>query len=115
MDETKKGAVREAFEAVEKAEVRRLIVERNLRVDGRKANEIRPISIDMAYLPRAHGSSVFTRGETQALVSATLGTKSDEQKIESHRGRFLSQLHAALQLPLVLGRRGPALRLALPA
>jgi len=88
VDETKRGAVREAFEAVEKAEVRRLIVERNLRVDGRKANEIRPISIDMAYLPRAHGSSVFTRGETQALVSATLGTKSDEQKIESIEGDF---------------------------
>jgi polyribonucleotide nucleotidyltransferase len=88
VDETKKGAVRDAFEAVEKAEVRRLIVERNLRVDGRKANEIRPISIDVAYLPRAHGSSVFTRGETQALVSATLGTKSDEQKIESIEGDY---------------------------
>jgi polyribonucleotide nucleotidyltransferase len=87
-DEPKKAAVREAFEAVEKAEVRRLIVERNLRVDGRKAHEIRPISIDMAYLPRAHGSSVFTRGETQALVSATLGTKSDEQKIESIEGDY---------------------------
>jgi len=88
VDETKKAAVREAFEAVEKSEVRRLIVERGIRVDGRKANEIRPISIDMAYLPRAHGSSVFTRGETQALVSATLGTKSDEQKIESIEGDF---------------------------
>ena len=88
VDETKKGAVREAFEAVEKAQVRRLIVERNLRVDGRKANEIRPIAIDVAYLPRAHGSSVFTRGETQALVSATLGTKSDEQKIEALEGDY---------------------------
>jgi polyribonucleotide nucleotidyltransferase len=88
VDDTKKAAVREAFEAVEKAEVRRLIVERNVRVDGRKANEIRPISIDVAYLPRAHGSSVFTRGETQALVSATLGTKSDEQKIESIEGDY---------------------------
>jgi polyribonucleotide nucleotidyltransferase len=88
LDETKKAAVREAFEAVEKTEVRRLIVERNQRVDGRKAHEIRPISIDMAYLPRAHGSSVFTRGETQALVSATLGTKSDEQKIESIEGDY---------------------------
>jgi polyribonucleotide nucleotidyltransferase len=85
-DETTKPAVREAFEAVEKAEVRRLIVERGLRVDGRTVNEIRPISIDMAYLPRAHGSSVFTRGETQALVAATLGTKSDEQKIEALEG-----------------------------
>jgi polyribonucleotide nucleotidyltransferase len=86
VDETKRPAVREAFEAAEKAEVRRLIVERGIRVDGRKVNEIRPISIDMAYLPRAHGSSVFTRGETQALVSATLGTKSDEQKIEALEG-----------------------------
>jgi polyribonucleotide nucleotidyltransferase len=87
-DDTKKAAIREAFEAVEKAQVRRLIVERNLRVDGRKVNEIRPISIDTAYLPRAHGSSVFTRGETQALVSATLGTKSDEQKIEAIEGDY---------------------------
>jgi polyribonucleotide nucleotidyltransferase len=86
IDETRKAAFREAFEVVEKAEVRRLIVERGVRIDGRKANEIRPISIDMAYLPRAHGSTVFTRGETQALVSATLGTKSDEQKIESLEG-----------------------------
>ncbi|PYM93733.1 MAG: polyribonucleotide nucleotidyltransferase, partial [Candidatus Rokuibacteriota bacterium] len=85
-DETKKGAIRAAFEVVEKAEVRRLIVERGLRVDGRGVTDIRPISIDIAYLPRAHGSSVFTRGETQALVSATLGTKSDEQKIESLEG-----------------------------
>jgi polyribonucleotide nucleotidyltransferase len=85
-DETKKGAIRAAFEVVEKAEVRRLIVERGLRVDGRGVTDIRPISIDIAYLPRAHGSSVFTRGETQALVSVTLGTKSDEQKIESLEG-----------------------------
>jgi polyribonucleotide nucleotidyltransferase len=85
-EEGKKAAVREAFEKIEKAEVRRLIVERGVRVDGRKVNEIRPISIETSYLPRAHGSSVFTRGETQALVSATLGTKSDEQKIESLEG-----------------------------
>jgi polyribonucleotide nucleotidyltransferase len=86
VDDTLRSAVREAFDEVEKAEVRRLIVERGLRVDGRKVNEIRPISIDMAYLPRAHGSCVFTRGETQALVAATLGTKSDEQKIEALEG-----------------------------
>jgi len=99
VDETKKGAVREAFEAVEKAEVRRLIVERNLRVDGRKAGEIRPISIDVAYLPRAHGSSVFTRGETQALVSATLGTKSDEQKIESIEGDYYRNFMLHYNMP----------------
>jgi polyribonucleotide nucleotidyltransferase len=86
VDDTKKVLLKEAFEKVESAEVRRLIVEEGLRVDGRKVNEIRPISIETAYLPRAHGSALFTRGETQALVSATLGTKSDEQKIESLEG-----------------------------
>jgi len=86
LDDSKKGAVRAAFEEVESAEVRRMIVERGLRVDGRRVNEIRPITIEVGYLPRAHGSSLFTRGETQALVSATLGTKSDEQKIEALEG-----------------------------
>jgi polyribonucleotide nucleotidyltransferase len=86
VDESKKPAVRAAFEAVESAEVRRLIVERGVRVDGRKVDEIRPISIESSYLPRAHGSALFTRGETQALVAATLGTKSDEQKIEALEG-----------------------------
>jgi polyribonucleotide nucleotidyltransferase len=85
-DESRKAAIREAFEVVASAEIRRLIVERGIRVDGRKVDEIRPISIATAYLPRAHGSALFTRGETQALVSATLGTKSDEQKIEALEG-----------------------------
>ncbi|MBI4247560.1 MAG: polyribonucleotide nucleotidyltransferase, partial [Candidatus Rokubacteria bacterium] len=85
-DESRKAAVRAAFEAVEAAEVRRLIVERSIRVDGRKVDEIRPIAVEVAFLPRAHGSALFTRGETQALVAATLGTKSDEQKIESLEG-----------------------------
>jgi polyribonucleotide nucleotidyltransferase len=87
-DETKKPAIREAFEAVASTEIRRLIVEHGVRVDGRKVHEIRPISIETAYLPRAHGSALFTRGETQALVAATLGTKSDEQKIEALEGEF---------------------------
>jgi len=93
LDESKRDQVRAAFEAIEAAEVRRLIVEKGLRLDGRKLNEIRPITIEVGYLPRAHGSTLFTRGETQALVSATLGTKSDEQKIETLEGetwrRFL--------------------------
>ncbi|HEY5724804.1 MAG TPA: polyribonucleotide nucleotidyltransferase [Methylomirabilota bacterium] len=85
-DDTLKPKVREAFEKVEKAEVRRLIVEKGIRVDGRSVKEIRPISSEVEYLPRAHGSALFTRGETQALVAATLGTKNDEQKIESFEG-----------------------------
>jgi polyribonucleotide nucleotidyltransferase len=86
LEDAKKGAVRAAFEEVESAEVRKMIVERGIRVDGRKVDEIRPISIEVAYLPRAHGSALFTRGETQALVATTLGTKSDEQKIEALEG-----------------------------
>jgi polyribonucleotide nucleotidyltransferase len=85
-DESKKMQARAAFEAAESAELRRMIVEQNLRLDGRKPTDIRPITIETGYLPRAHGSSLFTRGETQALVSATLGTKSDEQKIEALEG-----------------------------
>jgi polyribonucleotide nucleotidyltransferase len=85
-DEARKAAIRAAFEEVQSGMIRRLIVEQGTRVDGRKIDEIRPISIETAYLPRAHGSALFTRGETQALVSATLGTKADEQKIEALEG-----------------------------
>ena len=57
-------------------------LERGKRLDGRKFDEIRPITIEVGVLPRTHGSTVFTRGETQALVTATLGTADDQQKIE---------------------------------
>ena len=59
------------------------ILTKNVRSDGRKPTEIRQITIDPNFLPRAHGSALFTRGETQALVVLTLGTKSDEQIIDS--------------------------------
>jgi polyribonucleotide nucleotidyltransferase len=85
-DESTLPKVRDYFEKVEKVEVRRLIVDKGIRVDGRSVKEIRPISSEVEYLPRAHGSALFTRGETQALVAATLGTKNDEQKIESFEG-----------------------------
>ncbi len=85
-DETATVKAREYFDKVEKAEVRRLIVDKGIRVDGRSVTEVRPIWSEVRYLPRAHGSALFTRGETQALVSATLGTKDDEQKMESFEG-----------------------------
>ena len=62
------------------------ILERGQRLDGRRFDEIRPIWIETGVLPRVHGSAVFTRGETQALVSATLGTEDDAQKIETVEG-----------------------------
>ena len=63
--------------------VRTLIVEHKRRIDGRGLADIRPISCEVQVLPRTHGSALFTRGETQALVVATLGTSSDEQKIDA--------------------------------
>lgn len=70
------------FHDVEKEAVRNLILNEGVRVDGRKTDEIRPIWCDVDYLPAAHGSSVFTRGETQSLTSVTLGTKLDEKEID---------------------------------
>jgi len=61
-------------------------VEKGVRLDGRRVTEVRPIWSEIGYLPRVHGSALFTRGETQALVAATLGTKNDEQKLESFEG-----------------------------
>jgi polyribonucleotide nucleotidyltransferase len=67
------------------------VLETGLRVDGRKPNEVRPITIDMSVLPRAHGSSLFTRGQTQALVAATLGTANDVQRLDSIHERGESE------------------------
>jgi polyribonucleotide nucleotidyltransferase len=86
VDEPLRPKAREALEKVEKAEVRRMIVEKGVRLDGRRVTEVRPIWSEIGYLPRVHGSALFTRGETQALVAATLGTKNDEQKLESFEG-----------------------------
>jgi polyribonucleotide nucleotidyltransferase len=68
---------------VEYHTLRGQVLNTGLRVDGRKPNEVRPISIDTTVLPRAHGSSLFTRGQTQALVAATLGTANDVQRLDS--------------------------------
>lgn len=73
----------EYFKSIQKTVVRNIIVRDNLRLDGRKTHEIRPIWGEVGLLPRAHGSSVFTRGETQALCAVTLGTKFDEQMIDT--------------------------------
>ena len=73
--------------------VRADILDTGIRIDGRTTNTIRPISTETGLLPRVHGSALFTRGETQALVAATLGTSSDEQRIDTlyggSRKRFL--------------------------
>jgi polyribonucleotide nucleotidyltransferase len=78
----KTGLVKRYFHDVEKKAVRNAILNERIRLDGRKLDEIRPIWSEVDYLPSAHGSAIFTRGETQALVTATLGTKLDMQTID---------------------------------
>jgi len=74
------------FEELERRLVRDAILNEGLRADGRTPEEIRPISCHVGILPRAHGSALFVRGETQALVVTTLGTSDDEQKIDALEG-----------------------------
>ena len=71
-----------AFDKAEQAELRRMIVEENLRTDGRKSDQVRPIWVETGVLPMAHGSAVFTRGETQVLGTATLGTGRDNRLVD---------------------------------
>ncbi|HEX6107316.1 MAG TPA: polyribonucleotide nucleotidyltransferase [Gemmatimonadales bacterium] len=71
------------LEDIEYRVMRKQVLERGERVDGRDLDTIRPISVETGLLPRTHGSSLFTRGQTQALVSVTLGTTDDEQRIDS--------------------------------
>ncbi len=71
------------FNLVQKKTVRKLVLAEGVRMDGRTVDEIRPISVEVGLLPRAHGSGLFTRGQTQALTVATLGPSSDVQRIDT--------------------------------
>ncbi len=75
--------LKNAYDEVYKETIRNLIIKDKVRVDGRKLDEIRPISCETGVLPRVHGSALFTRGETQALVITTLGTVKDKQFIDT--------------------------------
>jgi len=72
---------------IERDELRRMILNEGVRADGRGTQDIRKVTVEVGVLPRTHGSCLFTRGETQALAVATLGTKSDEQRIEELEGQ----------------------------
>jgi len=81
-DAVKRSQAKQVFKDLKEKVMRDEALERGRRLDGRRFDEIRPITIEVGVLPRTHGSTVFTRGETQALVTATLGTAEDQQKIE---------------------------------
>lgn len=80
--EEKAAMISRYFKEVNKAAVRDMVLNERIRLDGRKLDEIRPIWGEVDYLPAVHGSAIFTRGETQALATVTLGTKLDEQVID---------------------------------
>ncbi|MDF2757710.1 MAG: Polyribonucleotide nucleotidyltransferase [Thermomicrobiales bacterium] len=75
--------IMDAFEAILKEEVRRSILDEGIRPDGRRTDEIRAIWIETGYLPRTHGSAIFTRGQTQVITIVTLGSTAEEQRLDS--------------------------------
>jgi polyribonucleotide nucleotidyltransferase len=93
------GALRGMAEEVKSRVMRGAIVGDGRRVDGRGLKDIRPISCEVSLLPRTHGSALFTRGETQALTVATLGTSSDEQKIDALIGEHYKKFMLHYNFP----------------
>jgi polyribonucleotide nucleotidyltransferase len=87
------------FEDIEKVTLRKKVIDTSIRIDGRKLDEVRPITIEVGVLPRAHGSALFTRGETQALVTTTLGTSQDEQRLDELTGDAFSRFFLHYNFP----------------
>jgi polyribonucleotide nucleotidyltransferase len=87
-DLSRERHVKIVFHQLEYTEVRKMILENQSRADGRGPADIRPITCEVGALPRAHGSAIFTRGETQSLAVVTLGTTDDEQRIDALEGEY---------------------------
>jgi polyribonucleotide nucleotidyltransferase len=82
----REGDIKAYFEQIQWRDMREMVLAEKVRIDGRGPKDIRPIDIESSVLPRAHGSAIFQRGETQALVVTTLGTRTDEQRVEGLMG-----------------------------
>ena len=95
----KKAEAKQILSDTKEKILRDEVLDRGVRLDGRKFDEIRPIWTETGVLPRVHGSVVFTRGETQALVTCTLGTADDEQKIEHVGGEFYKRFMLHYNFP----------------
>lgn len=81
-------AIGAIFKEIERRDIRQSILSSGVRIGGRKLDEVRQITCELDILPRAHGSALFTRGETQALVATTLGTKLDVQHVDNIQGKY---------------------------
>ena len=102
----RRAAVQLAFDKLEKAIIRERIAVHKKRPDGRAENEIREITIEVGVTPRTHGSALFTRGQTQALSVAALGTLKEEMRLDTLGLADQEVLLPPLQLPALLGGRG---------
>ncbi len=114
-EKSKASLVKKYYHEVEYDAVRRFVLDERSRLDGRKTDQIRPIWSEIGYLPSAHGSAIFTRGETQSLTSVTLGTKLDLQSIDRalFQGQNKFMLHynfPAFSTGEVKPNRGPGRR-----
>ena len=94
-----RGHAKEAFRTLEKKITRKLIVEKGLRADGRKAEEIRPLEMQVGVFAATHGSALFQRGETQSLVSCTLGTARDEQIVDGLTPEYSKKFYLHYNFP----------------
>ncbi len=99
MDTTQANAIKDMFHALEAKVVRSRILAGEPRIDGRDTRTVRPITVRTGVLPRTHGSALFTRGETQAMVVATLGTGRDEQIIDALEGSYTDRFMLHYNMP----------------
>lgn len=109
------GKISSYFDKIKKETIRQMVLTEKKRLDGRKFDEVRPIWTEVAYLPAAHGSAIFNRGETQSLTSLTLGTKLDQQMIDNaldnHYSKFILHYNfPALSVGEIKPMRGPGRR-----
>ena len=114
-DENRESKVKVIFEELVEQVVKEQIIKENKRIDGRGLKDIRPITCEVGFLPRTHGSALFTRGETQALVVSTLGTSMDEQRVDGLMAEYKKKFMLDYNFPpFCVGEtkpnRGPARR-----
>ena len=95
----KQKDIKNAFEELKRSVFRGLVIQQERRIDGRGLKDIRPITCEVEVLPRTHGSALFTRGETQALVVTTLGTTSDEQRVDALIGEHFKKFMLHYNFP----------------
>ena len=95
----KQKDIKNAFEELKRNVFRGLVIQQERRIDGRGLKDIRPITCEVEVLPRTHGSALFTRGETQALVVTTLGTTSDEQRVDALIGEHFKKFMLHYNFP----------------